>query len=88
MSAIVHVILYYRKQIWQQARSAHTDADDVHRRLMRVYKEVPLWWYAVLFLINFALGLAAIRAWPTQLPVWAYIVSILMGAFFMLPCGE
>lgn len=48
-STIVHAILYFRRQIWIQARRSLSEQPDIHARLMSVYKEVPEWWYAIIF---------------------------------------
>lgn len=52
---------------------------------MAVYPEVPMWWYALTFLLNFALGFAAILAWPTGLPAW---VGSHISTFFACPSAD
>lgn len=54
---------------------------------MTAYKEVPLWWYALLFATTFALGIAGIEIFPTGLPVWAFIISLVIPVALMLPIG-
>ena len=46
---VVHIFLYYRKQIYVQARRSLSEQPDIHARLMSVYKEVPEWWYGIIF---------------------------------------
>jgi OPT oligopeptide transporter protein len=46
---IVHTFLYNSKQIWTQSRRSLSDQPDIHARLMTVYKEVPDWWYLIIF---------------------------------------
>jgi hypothetical protein len=48
-SSLTHVFIYYRKQIYNQARRSLAEQPDVHARLMSVYKEVPGWWYLTIF---------------------------------------
>jgi OPT oligopeptide transporter protein len=48
-ATLAHTYLYYRKQIWTQARRSLSEQPDVHARLMSVYKEVPDWWYMTIF---------------------------------------
>lgn len=43
------------------------------------YKEAPWWWYITLLVISFVLGLAIVIKEKDILPVWAYIVSLLLG---------
>lgn len=60
---------------------------DVHSRLMTAYPEVPHYWYGILFLFAFALGIVAIENWPTGLPFWAYLISFIFPALLIVPCG-
>ena len=48
-ATLSHTYLYYRKQIWNQARRPLSEQPDIHARLMSVYKEVPDWWYLSIF---------------------------------------
>jgi hypothetical protein len=42
--------------------------------------------YLVLLVIAFFLVLATVLAYPSQLPWWAYIISILLALAFTIPC--
>lgn len=48
-ATLVHALLYFRKQIWVQARRSLHEQPDVHARLMSRYKQVPEWWYISIF---------------------------------------
>ena len=48
-ATLTHIFLYYRKQIWTQARRSLSEQPDIHARLMSVYPQVPDWWYALVF---------------------------------------
>jgi hypothetical protein len=48
-ATLTHTFLYYRKQIYIQARRSLSEQPDIHARLMSVYKEVPDWWYLTIF---------------------------------------
>ena len=48
-STLTHTFIYYRKQIWNQARRSLSEQPDIHARLMSVYKGVPDWWYLTIF---------------------------------------
>lgn len=48
-ATLTHIFLYYRKQIWTQARRSLSEQPDIHARLMSAYKEVPDWWYISIF---------------------------------------
>lgn len=45
------------------------------------YKETPWWWYIAVLVISFILGLVVVVRENITLPVWAYIVSLLLGIF-------
>ncbi|KAH7096464.1 OPT oligopeptide transporter [Auriculariales sp. MPI-PUGE-AT-0066] len=48
---------------------------------------VPEWWYVTIFLSMFAFGLASILAWPSQFPWYAFIVSLIISFFYVIPIG-
>jgi OPT family oligopeptide transporter len=71
---VVHTYLYNGAEIWARLKNAQHGGEDVHRRLMRQYKEVPEWWYGVLTVVVLGLGILTTRYWDTELPVWGFIV--------------
>lgn len=87
ISTLTHVALFYGPDIWQRARSSKCEEADIHLKLMRKYKEAPEWWFSGIFLVSFAMGMATALAWPTHLPWWAFIITILIGVFFFIPVG-
>ncbi|GKT87580.1 LOW QUALITY PROTEIN: OPT family small oligopeptide transporter [Colletotrichum tofieldiae] len=87
ISTLVHVALFYGKDIIDRTRSATNEEADIHLKLMRRYKEAPEWWFMIMFGISFAFGMIASQVWNTHLTWWAYIICILIGAFFILPVG-
>jgi OPT family small oligopeptide transporter len=87
MSTIVHVALFYGKDIVSRARNARFEEADVHLKLMRKYREAPEWWFFTVFVITFAFGMIASQVYPTHLTWWAYIVCIIIGAVLILPVG-
>jgi OPT family small oligopeptide transporter len=48
-ATLTHAFLYFRKQVWVRARRSMDEQPDVHARLMSKYRQVPDWWYAVIF---------------------------------------
>lgn len=86
MSAtLVHTVLYSGKDLLKQVRRSIHDERDIHARLMSVYPEVPTWWYALTFLISLVFGLVSIEVWPTLLPIWAFCLSLVIGAVYIIP---
>lgn len=45
------------------------------------YKEVPQWWYMIVLLGSFVLGLIVVATQHITLPIWGYIVALLLGIF-------
>ena len=43
------------------------------------YKEAPWWWYIVVLVGSFVLGLIVVIKENITLPAWAYIVSLVIG---------
>ncbi|EAW11017.1 OPT family oligopeptide transporter [Aspergillus clavatus NRRL 1] len=79
---ITHVLIFNGKDMylsWKQARS-RTQPDPHYQAMLR-YKEVPMWWYFALFLLAFVAGLIVNIKGETTLPVWGYIIALLVGAF-------
>ncbi|CAG7988873.1 unnamed protein product [Penicillium salamii] len=79
---ITHVLIFYGKDIiltWKQAR-ARTQPDPHYQGMLK-YKEVPGWWYFVLFGLTFIAGIMVTAKGETTLPVWGYIISLLLGGF-------
>ncbi|KAJ7626771.1 small oligopeptide transporter [Mycena rosella] len=86
-ATLMHAFLYFRKQIWVQSRRALHEQPDIHARLMSVYPQVPEWWYLILFLSMFALGIISIEVWPTQMPVWAFVLALVISFVYVIPIG-
>ena len=53
---------------------------DPHYERMKVYKEVPMWWYGVILGASFAMAMATCYTGGSQLPWWALIVALLVAA--------
>ncbi|KAI6146825.1 OPT oligopeptide transporter protein-domain-containing protein [Pisolithus tinctorius] len=86
-ATLTHTFLYFRKQIMMQARRSLAEQPDIHARLMSLYPQVPDWWYLILFVVMFALGVISFEVWPTHLPVWAFVVALLIAFTYVIPCG-
>jgi len=86
-ATLMHCFLYFRKQIWVQSRRSMHEQPDIHARLMARYPQVPEWWYLVIFLSMFTIGIISIEVWPTQMPVWAFVLALLISFFYVIPIG-
>jgi len=85
---VVHTYLYNGTEIWAKFKNSRHGGEDIHKRLMQSYKEVPDWWYGVLTVIVLGLGIFTVRYWDSGLPVWGFIVVCFgMGVILIVPEG-
>lgn len=68
-------------------RSRDESDDDIHMRLMKIYPEVPSWWYHAVFLATVAMSLVVTQAYETHLPWWAFFLAIAISVMWFLPIG-
>jgi uncharacterized membrane protein HdeD (DUF308 family) len=47
--------------------------------MAKKYKEVPWWWYALVMVVSFVLGLIVVLKENVTLSAWAYVLSLLLG---------
>ncbi|EGO23267.1 hypothetical protein SERLADRAFT_450912 [Serpula lacrymans var. lacrymans S7.9] len=94
-AAFSHVLLWHWKELWMAFKGFNflksgQDFDDVHYQKMKVYKEVPQWWYGLTFLVSLALAIGMAYVGLETLPWWsvilftvlAFIISIILGFIF------
>ncbi|KAG0691921.1 OPT oligopeptide transporter [Suillus ampliporus] len=86
-ATITHAVLFFRKQIWAQSRRSIDEQPDIHARLMARYRQVPEWWYLIVFVAMFVFGIIVIEVWPTQFPVWGFVLALLIAFFYIIPIG-
>ncbi|KAI0034333.1 OPT oligopeptide transporter [Vararia minispora EC-137] len=86
-ATLVHAFLYFRKQVLVQATRSLHEQPDVHARLMSRYPQVPEWWYICIFVIMFGVGAVTIEVWPTQMPIWGLVTSLLIAFLYIIPTG-
>jgi hypothetical protein len=84
---LVHTALYHSRRIYNGMKRVQTEEEDVHARLMRSYLEVPDSWYASICVLFFTIAIITVEVWPTDIPVWALALSVLVPALYMIPCG-
>ncbi|GJJ72157.1 hypothetical protein EMPS_04514 [Entomortierella parvispora] len=85
-ATIVHVALFNGPEIVSRWKAARQETDDIHSRLMRVYPEVPDWWYGLLGVITFALSMVTCVVWD-YMPWWALLLAFCISIIFLLPVG-
>ncbi|KAL1412167.1 hypothetical protein Q8F55_003176 [Vanrija albida] len=80
---IGHIILFWGPDIVDTVRKLRrNEIDDPHHSIMAErYKEAPWWWYIGILIGAFVLGIIVVTVEHLTLPVWGYIVALLLGAF-------
>ena len=83
-TAVTHFFIWHFKDVWNVVRNVRTkECDDAHYQKMKVYKEVPLWWFGAIFVLTFALGLGLAYAAKSGLPWWGFIVALIFSTAFV-----
>ncbi|KAI4740403.1 peptide transporter [Aureobasidium sp. EXF-12298] len=78
---IAHTVLFWGgdiKRTFKSARAGRYD-DRHHQHMAKNYKEVPWWWYMIALVFSFILGLVVVIKENITMPVWAYVVSLIVG---------
>jgi hypothetical protein len=52
---------------------------------MKKFKEVPDWWFLVVFLVVLTLSLIFCRIFPLDIPEWTIFISLAVKNFFCIP---
>ncbi|XP_052732201.1 oligopeptide transporter 6 isoform X3 [Vigna angularis] len=90
-ATIVHVLLFHGREIWNQSKMAFGNSKkvDIHTRLMRRYKSVPMWWFYIILVVNIALIIFICEHYKEslQLPWWGVLLACAISIFFTLPIG-
>jgi hypothetical protein len=53
--------------------------DRHHDHMVKHYKEAPWWWYMIVLVGSFALGLIVVLKNNITLSAWAYVVALIIG---------
>lgn len=86
-ATIVHTALYLRKSIRVHLSRSLSEQPDIHAQLMTRYQQVPEWWYGCILVVTFAFACICVKVYPTQMPIWAVVVALLIALFFIVPVG-
>lgn len=82
-----HTLLYHGVTLWNAFKKIDPEEEDIHAKLMKVYPEVPRWWYWIVIGLFFIVGAISVQAFPTQMPVYAVMLSLIVPLIYMLPAG-
>ncbi|KAL2190256.1 OPT superfamily oligopeptide transporter [Thermothelomyces heterothallicus CBS 203.75] len=78
---IAHCIFFWGGDIIRAYKSAKKGRydDRHHAHMAKHYKEVPQWWYLIVLVLSFVLGLVVVTTQNITMPAWAYIISLILG---------
>ncbi|TEB20473.1 peptide transporter MTD1, partial [Coprinellus micaceus] len=83
-ATITHVFIWYGKDIIDVIRKYRRgETYDPHLAKMKVYPEVPVWWYLAMFAACFAMAMSTIYAAKSGLPWWGLIVALMLSTIFL-----
>ncbi|KAL1910174.1 hypothetical protein Sste5344_004086 [Sporothrix stenoceras] len=61
--------------------------EDVHNRLMKRYKDAPMWWYLVTFVSMTAVGMFIVEYYPIHLPWYGLLLALGICTILFIPIG-
>ncbi|KAJ1934285.1 hypothetical protein EC988_008856, partial [Linderina pennispora] len=81
-----YILLNYGKEIVQRVRQSRSMDDDIHMKLMRRYPEVPLWYFATIFVSMTALAVVVCEVFGLLPWTWV-LLAVCLPLTFTLPSG-
>ncbi|KAL9245586.1 hypothetical protein vseg_019219 [Gypsophila vaccaria] len=87
VATLTHVLLFHGRDIYAQYKASSERKVDIHTKLMRRYKDVPVWWFGVLLVasLGVSLGLCIFMNDQVQMPWWALLFASALAFIFTLP---
>ncbi|KAL3521684.1 hypothetical protein ACH5RR_019833 [Cinchona calisaya] len=90
-ATLIHVLIFNGKKVWRQTRDAFkaNRKMDIHTRLMKAYKEVPMWWFHIILIVNIGGIMFACLHYKEalQLPWWGVLLACAIAFVYTLPIG-
>ncbi|KAK1752304.1 sexual differentiation process protein isp4 [Echria macrotheca] len=87
LSLIGYTWINHRRTIWSLYKRSAYEKPDIHMKLMSKYREVPHWWYISVFAVMLLFALITVLGYPTNLPLWAFILAVVISSVFSVPIG-
>jgi OPT family small oligopeptide transporter len=83
-----------RKEAAKQQSAGGVSTPNIHHQyndrlnvLQRSYKEVPAWWFGLLFVVGAVILFAIVGAGQLFVPVWTVVVGLATGVVVVVPLG-
>ncbi|KAI0596361.1 small oligopeptide transporter [Biscogniauxia sp. FL1348] len=84
-SVLTHVYFFHWDEIKHALRGSLKL--DIHARLMKTYRKVPLYWWGAIVLAVFGMSIAMAQVYSTGLPAYGIVLAFVIPAIYMVPCG-
>ncbi|KAF5196052.1 Oligopeptide transporter [Thalictrum thalictroides] len=86
-ATISHVCLFYGRDILHQTRASYKGKADIHTKLMKKYKDIPGWWFYLMLLVTFVIGLVLCTVLNDQIQMqwWGLLLACALAFMFTLP---
>ncbi|KAI0014757.1 OPT family small oligopeptide transporter [Xylariomycetidae sp. FL0641] len=84
-SVLSHVYCFHWEELKHAMRG--TLKLDIHARLMKSYKQTPVWWWAGVLIVVFAMSVGTAEGYDSGLPWWGVVLAFVIPAVYMIPCG-
>lgn len=86
---IAHCSLFRGKDVVKAFRNAREGKfdDRYHEHMAKYYPETPTWWFMAILDVSFVLGIIVTTAQDITLPVWAYMIALVLGIIAALLVG-
>ncbi|OAA55787.1 small oligopeptide transporter [Niveomyces insectorum RCEF 264] len=84
-SVLSHVYFFHWDELKHALRG--TLKLDVHARLMKAYRRVPIYWWMAIILVILGMAIAMTEVYHTGLPVYGIFLAFIIPALYMIPCG-
>lgn len=78
-SLIVHTALFHGQEIWIRLRAPEGSLDDIHTKMMRKYKDTPVWWYLVILVVCIGMSMGMIYGYETHMTWWSLLIAFLIA---------
>ncbi|KAG2061444.1 OPT superfamily oligopeptide transporter [Suillus hirtellus] len=91
-AAFSHILLWHWRELWGAFKGfnflkSEQEFDDVHFQRMKVYKEVPQWWYGSVFIVSLGLAIGMAYVGINTLPWWSLIVFTILSFIIAVILG-
>ncbi|CCK71289.1 oligopeptide transporter OPT1 KNAG_0G02310 [Huiozyma naganishii CBS 8797] len=88
VAVFVHCGLYHGKDIMKGFTNRFHGGRDIHTRTyLKNYNDCPDWWYGIVQVVVAGLGFATVCGFDSGLPVWAFIIAIMLSLVNFIPQG-